>query len=86
MSLGLPVVGCNDCEAVRALVCDGRNGLLASPTPESIAKVLAKLMADIELREHLGQQARKDMKNFTPEVVWGQWQDLIEKVIRGNVV
>lgn len=86
MSLGLPVVGCNDCEAVRALVCDGRNGLLASPTPESIAKVLAKLMADIELREHLGQQARKDMKNFTPEVVWGQWQDLIDKVIRGNVV
>lgn len=39
-------------------------------------------MKDQILRQTLGQQALADMKPYYPDVVWQQWQDLIESQIK----
>lgn len=84
MAAGLPVVGCKDCEAVRTLIKDGVNGFLVDPDPQELANALERLMKSAELREKLGKQAKEDMKVYAPEVVWGMWDDLIQRVIREN--
>ena len=84
MVAGLPVVGCKDCEAVRTLIKDGVNGFLVDPDPQELANALERLMKSAELREKLGKQAKEDMKAYAPEVVWGMWDDLIQRVIREN--
>lgn len=82
MAAGLPVVGCKDCEAVRTLINNGVNGFLVDPDPEKMANALIQLMESAELREKLGKQAKEDMKAYAPEVVWGMWDDLIQKVVK----
>lgn len=82
MSMGLPSVGCNDCIAVRNIIQNGRNGLLADPTPQSFAAALQTLMKDINLRKALGRQAREDMRKFAPQNIWNTWEQLIRKIMR----
>ncbi len=81
MSLGLPAVGCKDCSGVNTLIKDGKNGLLCDPTAESLAEALRKLMRDQDLRRRLGAQAKEDMKEFAPERVWDQWEDLLTELV-----
>lgn len=81
-SAGLPAIGCIDCSAVNSLIRDGHNGFLTEPTPEAFAKALSQLMENQELRIKLGKQAKEDMKAYSAEVVWGMWDDLIQKVIK----
>lgn len=81
MSAGLPAVGCVDCPSVNTLIRSGENGLLTEPTAESLAEGLARLMVDLEYRRKLGAQAREDMRQYEPEVVWATWQTLLHEVV-----
>lgn len=77
MSMGLPSVGCKECSSVNTLIHDGENGFLCDHTPESLAEALSKLMSDESLRVHLGNAAKEDMKEYAPERVWDQWENLL---------
>lgn len=81
MSYGLPSVGCKECPGVNTLIRDGQNGFLCDATPESLAEALRKLMRDQDLRLRLGAQAKEDMKEFAPERVWDQWEDLLTELV-----
>lgn len=86
MSMGLPVVGCKACPSVNTIVRHGKNGFLCDDTPEDIAAHLRILMSDIELRQKMGQQAREDMKQYSPEIIWKRWDDLLKKVHAGEPI
>ena len=38
-------------------------------------------MRDQDLRLRLGAQAKEDMKEFAPERVWDQWEDLLTELV-----
>ena len=40
------------------------------------------LMQNEELRKQMGQNAKESMKQFAPEKIWNQWEDLMKKVIK----
>lgn len=82
MATGLPSVGFKSADAVRDLIVDGKNGVLCDEGVTSFADGLERLMKDQILRQTLGQQALADMKPYYPDVVWQQWQDLIESQIK----
>ena len=77
-SIGLPVVGCNDCPFVRSIIKNGINGLLSDPTAESFAACLSILMEDRELRMRLGTHGKEEMNLFSPNIVWEKWNALIK--------
>ena len=80
MSMGLPAIGCKECPAVNTLIRDGKNGLLCDDTPESLAEALSKLMCDESLRIRFGNVAKEDMKEYAPERVWDQWENLLRSL------
>lgn len=81
MSMGLPAVVCKDCPSHNTLVRNGENGYVCEPTPEDIAKHLELLINNYELRSRLGNQAREDMKQYKPELIYDRWEQLMTEVI-----
>lgn len=86
MSMGLPIVGCKCCPSVNTIIHHGKNGFLCDDTSEDIAAHLRILMSDTELRQKMGQQAREDMKQYAPEVIWKRWDELLKKVHAGEPI
>lgn len=86
MSMGLPAIGYKQCTGVKSIIHHGKNGFLCDDTPEDIAAHLRILMSDIELRQKMGQQAREDMKQYSPEIIWKRWDDLLKKVHAGEPI
>lgn len=86
MSIGLPIIGCKKCSAVNSIIHHGKNGFLCDDTPEDIAAHLRILMSDTELRQKMGQQAREDMKQYAPEVIWKRWDELLKKIHAGEPI
>ena len=87
MSLGLPAVGFRQCAGVASLIQQNTTGLLAPEmTPESLASQLALLMASEELRMELGQHARQEVKQYSPERIHRQWEELLYETagLRGH--
>lgn len=84
MSKGLPVVGCIDCPGTNELISDGKNGFLVAPNCNDLAKALKTLMKNVDLRLKFGRKAREDMKNFSPDKIWKQWDRLIVRAIVEN--
>lgn len=82
MSMGLPTIGCRDCPSVNSIIRDNVNGYLIDPTPSALAEALDKLMNDINLRQLFGKNARNDMKQYSAEVVWESWNNLILDVLK----
>ena len=60
---GLPVLA-TAVNGVRELIEDGQNGYLITREPESIARALARLRADSELRSRLGEAGRAAALGF----------------------
>lgn len=81
MSIGLPAVGWKGCPAVNTLIKNNVNGFLCDETPGSLAKALAKLMVDEDLRVKLGNQAKQDMREYAPSRIWDQWESLLRELI-----
>lgn len=81
MSMGLPVVGYKGCPSVNKLIRSGENGYLCGDTPQEIAEELDKLMANKSLREHLGTASKIDMKKFSPNAIWDEWEKLLSSIL-----
>ena len=81
MSMGLPLIGYRSCVSLSALVRDGENGLLAEDGVESLAEKMALLMRDRSLRVKMGAAARESMRAYAPEIIWAQWEELMERVV-----
>lgn len=84
MSIGLPIVGYKNCNAVSELIIDGENGFLCEDGVDDFSDKLAKLMEDKELRRNMGDAAYTSMKKFAPEEIWDKWENIIKKVIVGK--
>lgn len=83
MSVGLPAVGYKNCSAVNEIIKDGKNGFLCDDGVDAFAQALDKLMGDKELRVKMGKAAKADMAQFAPEKIWQQWEELMEKAVKG---
>lgn len=81
MSMGLPLVGYKSCVSVSELIEDGVNGLLAEDGAEALSEKMSLLMRDRNLRTKMGAAARKSMRAYAPEIIWGQWETLMDEVI-----
>ena len=84
--MGLPIVGCKCCPSVNTIIHHGKNDFLCDDTSEDIAAHLRILMSDTELRKKMGQQAREDMKQYAPEVIWKRWDELLKKIHAGEPI
>lgn len=81
MAAGLPAIGYKSCPSVNELIVDGVNGFLCEDGIDDFSEKLKILMQDAELRKKMGQNARESMKQFAPEKIWDEWEDLINKVV-----
>lgn len=79
MAAGLPAVGLKICNAVNQLIEDGETGYLVDCTPESLAEGLKKLIENPNLRKAMGKNAQHSMDKYSPEVIWEQWDRLLNK-------
>lgn len=42
-------------------------------------------MDNKELRSQLGTQAKADMKQFAPEIIWDQWEELLYSSVKNDI-
>ena len=82
MSIGLPAVGYKSCTGVNELIINGETGFLCDDGAEPLAQALEKLMSSQELRMRMGRAGRERMKQFSPEVIWNQWEDLLKSLVK----
>lgn len=78
MSMGLPTIGYKSCSAVNELIIDGETGILCDDGVAPLTRALEQLMQDQNLRVTMGQAGRERMKQFSPESIWGQWEELLK--------
>lgn len=81
MRMGLPVVAYRSCPALNELIEANVTGLLSDDGVEALAKTMARLMADMDLRVRLGAEAREAMRNYAPEKIWEAWEVLLEDAV-----
>ena len=64
------------------IISDNHNGLLAigNNNQESLIHSLRILMNDSKLRKHMSQNAIASMKQFNPNKIYDQWEELFDKV------
>ena len=82
MAAGLPCVGLKDTLSVNELIVDSVNGFLADNTPGDFAEKLKILMDDQNLRAKMGTAGHEMMKQYAPEKIWNQWEELITTVVQ----
>ena len=79
---GLPCVGFRDAPGVCEQIEDGVTGLLAAPDVASFAASLQRLVDDAALRQELGAQAAKQVRErHAAERVWEQWEALLLRLL-----
>lgn len=81
MSSGLPAIGYKSCPSVNELIIDGYNGFLCDDGIDAFAEKMKILMQNKELRKQMGQNAKESIKQFAPEKIWNQWEDLMKEVV-----
>ena len=64
MGTGLPVIAAR-VGGIPDMLRDGESGLLIDPTPQALAQAIERLTKDEALRQHLGEEARKDAQRFS---------------------
>lgn len=81
MAAGLPVVGV-DALAVPELVRDGRSGIVVPPgDEEAIARALARLLNDEEMRSRMGAAGREDVQPHALPAIVGRLENLYQQAI-----
>lgn len=81
MSSGLPVVACKSCIAATQLVVHEKSGVLVDEGVDAFAEGLSQLMEDISFRKKMGQEGRALIKRYTPEVIWNEWEGLLNQLV-----
>lgn len=85
MCMGIPAIATN-CPSggPRELIRDGRNGLLIPVgEEEALEMALRRLLSDAELREKMGREAAKLLREYDPEKVCGRWMFYLDTKRRG---
>ena len=83
MAYGLPTVAFDCAPGVRALVGDGRGGVLVRPgDTAAFAAALERLIEDPEARRALGAEARAAVLRFHPDAVLARWDRLFDLLHR----
>ena len=84
MSIGLPVLAYRSCKTLAAIVKDKETGILCDDGIESLANKLSLLIENSELRCELGRKAHNDMKQYSADIVWHKWENLISELVENN--
>ena len=69
-----PVITCSDSGGPLELVRDGQNGMIADPTPSSLAGAFGAMMRDAGLAPRLGAQAQTGVARM-------RWTDVVKKLV-----
>jgi glycosyltransferase involved in cell wall biosynthesis len=82
LSFGVPLASF-DCErGPREIVREGMNGFLVQEGDEaSLARALAALMDDPDLRRRLGSEGRRDASRFTMDGIAAEWEALFDSLM-----
>lgn len=83
MSAGLPSIGLSYCCGINQMIINGENGFLAENEDE-LEIYLKQLIENKKLRKEMGLKAHQMMKNFAPDKIKKQWEELVSKVINGS--
>ncbi|MFF0746548.1 glycosyltransferase family 4 protein [Streptomyces sp. NPDC004111] len=77
MACGVPCAAFDCAPGVHEIIQDEVDGLLARPgnTPE-LARQLVRLMQDQEMRDRMGDLARKNVQRYSPESITQRWEEL----------
>ena len=81
MSMGIPTIGLKECDGVNEIIRHGENGLLCENSVIDFKEKLEILMNNAELRQKYGLAGQNDMKNYTSDIIWGKWKELINSLI-----
>ncbi len=82
MACGLPVVSFDCPSGPSEMIQDGVNGLLVPPENiQELSSSLERLMASVELRNSLGEQARKITESYSLDKTVQSWEELIGEVV-----
>ncbi len=82
MAAGIPVVHCESSQsALSELVRPGREGERTAAEPRALAAVLERLLADVETRRTLGENARARALGYDWEVVADAVEDLYWELV-----
>jgi len=82
MACGLPVVSFDCPSGPSEMIQDGVNGLLVPPENiQELSSSLERLMASGELRNTLGEQARKITESYSLNKIVQSWEELISEVV-----
>ena len=80
MSMGLPSIAYNSCESIRGLIKDGKTGILCKDGIIPLRKNLRILMGHQNMRINIGNHARTFAKNYSPEIIWNMWENLLKEL------
>lgn len=77
MAHGLPAVGFADCAGVNELIVEGETGSLAPgmDDPAALARTLARLMADGQLRDRMGEAAVRSVERYEHAAIMSAWEE-----------
>lgn len=81
MSVGLPCIGFKECNGLNDLILDNKTGFLTEKAPQDLAQKIETLINDRDLRFKFGQNGKERVKEFSPDIIWGKWQDAIEELL-----
>jgi len=86
LAAGIPAVGFADCPGTNEIIRDEVNGLLVSgpDRSEALARGLARLMEDQELRSRLGHAGPGSVARYSLDPVVDRWEELLFRVARKN--
>lgn len=87
MSMGLPSIAYNSCESIRGMIKDGKTGILCKDGIIPLRKNLRILMGHRNMRINIGNHARTFAKNYSPEIIWNMWENLLKELFyKGGMV
>ena len=91
MAVGRPAVAFENVSGVEDLVVPGETGILVHQHQEvsdgfeqPFSDGLRQLMTSAELRTRMGAAAKAHVRQFRPDIVFGQWDELIAAALRSN--
>ncbi len=81
---GVPTV-CNKIPGLEDLITDGENGYLPDQDDiEAMAKDVSLILSDEQLRNKLGENARRMVTRFDEKVVGNKWKYLVNTLLETN--
>lgn len=81
MSCGLPCVSFDCPHGPRDIITDGVDGILVeNGNVKDLAENLERLMADVELRQSMGEQAIRNISRYSPERIMELWKSLFKSL------